>query len=158
MIAPDEFAEVIEKIDNLRGALEIPMPAGFHVNQMTKLIKRGDIIDVKITGIQPYGAFALLPDNSTGLIHISEISDKFVKSIASYVHINDIVKVKVIDFDHSSNHAKLSLKAVDNRFRRKDKKLVYKNPRKPIVETPKGFLPLAQAMEEWLKQGVMEEN
>ena len=114
---------------------------------MTKLIKRGDIIDVKITGIQPYGAFALLPDNSTGLIHISEISDKFVKSIASYVHIN-----------HSSNHAKLSLKAVDNRFRRKDKKLVYKNPRKPIVETPKGFLPLAQAMEEWLKQGVMEEN
>ena len=31
MIAPDEFAEVIEKIDNLRGALEIPMPAGFHV-------------------------------------------------------------------------------------------------------------------------------
>mgnify|MGYP002238474510 FL=1 len=81
-----------------------------------------------------------------------------LKSIASYVHINDIVKVKVIDFDHSSNHAKLSLKAVDNRFRRKDKKLVYKNPRKPIIETPKGFTPLAQAMEEWLKQGVMEEN
>ena len=50
------------------------------------------------------------------------------------------------------------LKAVDNRFRRKDKKLVYKNPRKPIIETPKGFTPLAQAMEEWLKQGVMEEN
>ena len=39
---------------------------------MTKLIKRGDIIDVKITGIQPYGAFALLPDNSTGLIHIQK--------------------------------------------------------------------------------------
>ena len=37
---------------------------------MTQLIKRGDIIDVKITGIQPYGAFALLPDNSTGLIHV----------------------------------------------------------------------------------------
>ena len=36
MIAPDEFAEVIEKIDNLRGALEIPMPAGFHVNQMKR--------------------------------------------------------------------------------------------------------------------------
>lgn len=34
MIAPDEFAEVIEKIDNLRKVLEIPMPAGFHENQM----------------------------------------------------------------------------------------------------------------------------
>jgi hypothetical protein len=36
MIAPDEFAEVIERIDNLRGALEIPMPAEFHVNQMKR--------------------------------------------------------------------------------------------------------------------------
>ena len=34
MIAPDEFAEIIERIDNLRGALEIPMTAEFHVNQM----------------------------------------------------------------------------------------------------------------------------
>lgn len=36
MIAPDGFAEVIEKIDNLRGALEIPMPVEFHVNQMKR--------------------------------------------------------------------------------------------------------------------------
>lgn len=36
MIAPDEFAGVIEKTDNLRGALEIPVPAGFHVNQMKR--------------------------------------------------------------------------------------------------------------------------
>lgn len=36
MIAPDEFAEVIERIDNLWGALEIPMPVEFHVNQMKR--------------------------------------------------------------------------------------------------------------------------
>lgn len=36
MIAPDEFAEVIETIDNLLGALELPMPAEFHVNQMKR--------------------------------------------------------------------------------------------------------------------------
>ena len=40
MIAPDEFAEVIERIDNLRGTLEIPMPAGFHVNQMKRELER----------------------------------------------------------------------------------------------------------------------
>lgn len=34
MIAPDEFAEVIETIDNLLGALELPMSAEFHVKQM----------------------------------------------------------------------------------------------------------------------------
>ena len=90
---------------------------------MSQKIKRGDIIDVKITGIQPYGAFASLPDNSTGLIHISEISDKFVKSIDSFVKVGESIKVKVIDFDQETNHAKLSLKAIDNRYRRRNKRV-----------------------------------
>ena len=33
----------------------------------------GDIVEGKITGIQPYGAFVLLDNNTSGLIHISEI-------------------------------------------------------------------------------------
>ena len=45
----------------------------------------GDIVDVTITGIQPYGAFALLPDGSSGLIHISEISDGFVRDVNQFV-------------------------------------------------------------------------
>ena len=67
---------------------------------MSLKIKRGDIVDVKITGIQPYGAFASLPDNSTGLIHISEISDKFVKSIDSFVKVGEFIKVK-IKYEHT---------------------------------------------------------
>lgn len=125
---------------------------------MSQKIKRGDIIDVKITGIQPYGAFASLPDNSTGLIHISEISDKFVKNIDSFVKVGESIKVKVIDFDQETNHAKLSLKAIDNRYRRRNKRVYYKNPRRLIVETPNGFKPLALAMEKWLKQGITEES
>ena len=125
---------------------------------MSQKIKRGDIIDVKITGIQPYGAFASLPDNSTGLIHISEISDKFVKSIDSFDQEGESFKVKVIDFDQETNHAKLSLKAIDNRYRRRNKRVYYKNPRRLIVETPNGFKPLALAMEKWLKQGITEES
>ena len=125
---------------------------------MSQKIKRGDIIDVKITGIQPYGAFASLPDNSTGLIHISEISDKFVKSIDSFVKVGESIKVKVIDFDQETNHAKLSLKAIDNRYRRRNKRVYYKNPRRLIVETPNGFKPLALAMEKWLKQGITKES
>ena len=125
---------------------------------MSQKIKRGDIIDVKITGIQPYGAFASLPDNSTGLIHISEISDKFVKSIDSFVKVGESIKVKVIDFDQETNHAKLSLNAIDHRYRRRNKRVYYKNPRRLIVETPNGFKPLALAMEKWLKQGITEES
>lgn len=39
MIAPDEFAEVVDTIDNLLGALELPMPAEFHVKQMKHELK-----------------------------------------------------------------------------------------------------------------------
>ena len=39
MIAPDEFSEVIDTIDNLLGAMEIPTPAEFHVKQMKYELK-----------------------------------------------------------------------------------------------------------------------
>jgi len=39
MIAPGEFGEVINTVDNLLGSLEIPMPAEFHVEQMKRELK-----------------------------------------------------------------------------------------------------------------------
>jgi len=39
MIAPEEFGEVINTVDNLLGSLEIPMPAEFHVKQMKRELK-----------------------------------------------------------------------------------------------------------------------
>ena len=90
-------------------------------------VKTGDIIDVTITGIQPYGAFASLPDHTSGLIHISEISDKFVRSVESFVHVGEVIRVKVIDIDEESHQAKLSLKAVHTAKRKY--KRAYKNQR-----------------------------
>ena len=118
----------------------------------------GEVVEGVVTGIKPYGAFVYLDSKHNGLIHISEISDKFVKSIDSFVKVGEFIKVKVIDFDEETNHAKLSLKAIDNRYRRRNKRVYYKNPRRSIVETPNGFTPLAKAMEKWLKQGITEEN
>ena len=40
--------------------------------------KPGDIIKGQVTGITPYGVFVSLEDDYTGLVHISEVSDKFV--------------------------------------------------------------------------------
>ena len=56
---------------------------------MSYPIEPGDIVTVTITGIQPYGAFAVLPDHTNGLIHISEISDRFVADVHSFVDIGD---------------------------------------------------------------------
>ncbi|KXU47959.1 CvfD/Ygs/GSP13 family RNA-binding post-transcriptional regulator [Longibaculum muris] len=119
-------------------------------------VKTGDIIDVTITGIQPYGAFASLPDHTSGLIHISEISDKFVRSVESFVHVGEVIRVKVIDIDEESHQAKLSLKAVHTAKRKY--KRAYKNQREKIQETPLGFNPLKEKLPEWIAQGIKKEE
>ncbi len=111
----------------------------------------GDIIDVTITGIQPYGAFALLPDHTSGLIHISEISDRFVRSVGNYVSMGEKIKVKVIDIDPHTHQAKLSLKAVNKKRR-------FRRHRQQIVETPKGFQPLKDMMPRWISRGINKEE
>ena len=123
---------------------------------MEQSIKVGDIIDVTITGIQPYGAFALLPDHTSGLIHISEISDRYVKNIEYYIKKGEHVRVKVIDIDENTHQSKLSLKAV-TRYKRKNKR-GYRNQRKPIVETPKGFTPLQEMLPIWIEAKIKEEK
>ncbi len=123
---------------------------------MEQRVQIGDIIDVTITGIQPYGAFASLPDQSSGLIHISEISDKFVRSVESFVKVGEVIRVKVIDIDEVTHQAKLSLKAVET-VKRKYKR-AYKSQREKIQETPLGFRSLEQKLPEWIHLGIIKEE
>lgn len=107
-------------------------------------INVGDIVDGKVTGVEEYGIFVTLDDGSSGLIHISEISDSFVRSVSEYAKVGDILKVKVLSID-SYNHYKLSLKAV-----KKD------SCSKKIVETNSGFSSLKKKLDEWINE--FEEN
>lgn len=124
---------------------------------MEHTVQIGDVIDVTITGIQPYGAFASLPDKTSGLIHISEISDKFVRDVENFVHVGEIIRVKVIDIDNETNQAKLSLKAMQTLKKRRYKR-AYKSQREPIVETPSGFNSLKEKLPEWIAKGIVEEE
>ncbi|MCM8786668.1 MAG: polyribonucleotide nucleotidyltransferase [Candidatus Omnitrophica bacterium] len=67
---------------------------------LTRDIQVGDIYDVKITKLTNFGAFCEIFPSKTGLIHISEISDKFVRDIRDFLNEGDIVKAKVISIDH----------------------------------------------------------
>ena len=112
-------------------------------------MKVGDIVDCKITGIQPYGAFVTCNNNITGLIHISEISDGYVKDVNRFVKINENVIVKVIDYDNESKHARLSLKAVNSGNFRK-----VRNNRKD-VKIPKmeiGFKTINEILPMWIEE------
>lgn len=115
-------------------------------------LKVGQIIEVSITGIQPYGAFASLPDGSSGLIHISEISDHFVRNVENFVHIGQTINVKILDIDSITHQAKLSLKAMDGHLKRREKRTTYRHPRRLIRETPNGFAPLLHMLPYWISE------
>ena len=44
----------------------------------------GMVLTGRVTGIQPYGAFVLLDDNTQGLIHISELKHGFISDVSDY--------------------------------------------------------------------------
>lgn len=56
----------------------------------------GQVVTGQVTGITNFGAFILLPNKATGLVHISEVADSYVRDIKDYLQLNQEVKVKVI--------------------------------------------------------------
>ena len=74
----------------------------------------GDVVEGVITGIKPYGAFVALDSTHNGLIHISEISERYVRDVHTFVNMNEKVKVKILDQDEDGIHFRLSLKAVNS--------------------------------------------
>ncbi|MUT67685.1 S1 domain-containing RNA-binding protein [Paenibacillus sp. NEAU-GSW1] len=62
-------------------------------------IEVGAKLEGKVTGITHFGAFVDLSGGVTGLVHISEIADNYVKDVKDHLKIDDIVKVKVINVD-----------------------------------------------------------
>ncbi len=64
------------------------------------LVEVGSIVEGKVAGITNFGAFIQLPEGKTGLVHISEIADEYVKDIKNHLHENQEVKVKVLSMDN----------------------------------------------------------
>lgn len=62
-------------------------------------ISVGAILEGVVTGITPFGAFIELPGGVTGLVHISEVADAYVKDVKDYLKEQDKIKVKVINID-----------------------------------------------------------
>lgn len=62
-------------------------------------LEKGSIVEGKVTGVMPFGAFVSLPDNKSGLVHISEITKEYINDIHDYIKRGDAVKVKVIGID-----------------------------------------------------------
>ncbi|MBO9129418.1 S1 domain-containing RNA-binding protein [Bacillus sp. 165] len=75
-------------------------------------IEVGSKVQGKVTGITNFGAFVELPGGSTGLVHISEVANNYVKDVNDHLKVGDEVEVKVI----SEKDGKIALsikKAID---------------------------------------------
>lgn len=101
----------------------------------------------KISGIKPYGAFVKFDDGVSGLIHISELSNGFVRKIDNYVNIDEYVTCKVIDIDRQHKQLRLSFKALSDNCRRYNKKVKYLG----LPDNKIGFNSLSSKMSKWLK-------
>ncbi len=71
----------------------------------------GTVLDGKVKSITNFGAFISLPENKTGMVHISEVSSTYVSDIRQHLTENQEVKVMVIGVE--GNKVNLSIKRLE---------------------------------------------
>lgn len=105
----------------------------------------GSIVKGQVTGIEKYGAFVTIDDYS-GLVHISEVSNDFVKDINEFLHVGETIYCQVLSVDKSNNKLKLSIKNIN-----------YKEiDNSKVKESRLGFLPLKNNLDKWITNKISE--
>ncbi len=78
---------------------------------MSRPLQIGETVLGEVIAIKPFGAFVSLPSGDTGLIHISEVAEEYVRDINKYLAVGEEVAVKVIGINEEGKY-NLSLKQV----------------------------------------------
>ncbi|MBR6228391.1 MAG: S1 RNA-binding domain-containing protein [Eubacterium sp.] len=78
--------------------VERELAAAAH-NKKINALQKGYITEGKVVRIESYGCFVDIGDDLTGLVHISEIANKFLKSPKEVVKLGDQVKVKILSVE-----------------------------------------------------------
>lgn len=104
--------DIIEELSKPGRDPREEMPKPILRNDVLKFedLKEGMILTGTVRNVIDFGAFVDIGVKHDGLVHISELSDKFVKNPSEIVSIGDIVKVKVIKIDTEKQKVSLSMK------------------------------------------------
>jgi len=123
---------------------------------MNEKIEVGSVVKGKVTGIQPYGAFISFDGEKQGLVHISEITNGFVKNINDFLKVGEVVTVKVLAIDEAEGKISLSIKAIEEMEREKQLRLQRERNRTKLEHltdaSNRGFKTLKEKMKEWIEQ------
>ena len=109
-------------------------------------ISVGSVVKGIVTGIESYGIFVKLNDVYSGLIHISEITERFVKDIKNYADVGETIYVEILSIDENTKKCILSVKGLNYRI---DENCLVK-------ESVRGFTPLKQHLQEWIDEKYKE--
>lgn len=109
--------------------------------------EKGKIIRGTVTAIESYGAFISCDEYYTGLIHISEITDDYVKNINDYLQVGEVINCKILEVEEETGHLKLSIRNLQNHKKKKVR-------RTKIIETPQGFNSLAYHLPYWIEESL----
>lgn len=93
----------------------------------------GEIYQGKITGITNFGVFVDLGDNTSGMVHISEVARSFVNDINEHVKMGEEVKVKVLSIGDDGKIALSIKKALEPEKKENGGRPREKKPRQPQV-------------------------
>ena len=115
----------------------------------------GAILEGKVKSITNFGAFVSLPENKTGLVHISEVANTYVSDIRQHLTEGQDVKVTVIGMD--GGKLNLSIKRLEAEPQRPPRQMSQMRPR--TAPTPPPAPKTAdQLFEEKLKQFMSESD
>ena len=95
----------------------------------------GAILAGKVKSITNFGAFIALPDNMTGMVHISEVANTYVSDIRQHLTEGQDVKVMVIGVD--GNKINLSIKRLEAKPQRPNPRPAAPRPSAPQSTAPK---------------------
>ena len=89
-------------------------------------VKVGDLLIGKVNQIRPYALFLTFENGQNGLLHISELSDNYIRDIEKYGTIGDELRVKILSIDPTNGFLRVSFKAVpeDQRYNTHDESKV----------------------------------
>ena len=104
--------DIIEELSKPGRDPRDEMPKPILRNDVLKFedLKEGMILTGTVRNVIDFGAFVDIGAKHDGLVHISELSDKFVKNPSEVVSVGDVVKVKVIKIDTERQKVGLSMK------------------------------------------------
>ena len=113
----------------------------------------GQIILGTVTAVKPYALFMEFEDGATGLLHISEISDSFIRDIEKFGTKGDQMKVKIVNIDENNGFLRVSYKQVPAEEAYSSHS---NNMRKAPETTDEDFAALSERLPEWIATTLKE--